>query len=133
MRTSHREVTHQLSVVRMDNEKNRLSGAGRLPLRFGDHMRRLRTSRRLTQEKLAERSDLSVDAIRRIERGSFSPSLETLAKLSVGLNVSLRTLFHNFERERPDHVAEICDFLSRRSGREVQLAWRVLQAMFEEH
>lgn len=117
----------------MDNEKNRLSGTGRLPLRFGDHMRRLRISRRLTQEKLAERSELSVDAIRRIERGSFSPSLETLAKLSEGLNVSLKTLFHSFERERPDHVAEICDYLSRRSGREVQLAWRVLQAMFEEH
>jgi transcriptional regulator with XRE-family HTH domain len=116
----------------MDNEKNKLAGGGRLHLQFGSHLRRLRTSRRLTQEKLAEDSDLSVDAIRRIERGAFSPSLETLGKLAKGLNVSLKTLFNGFERERPDHVAEICDYLARRSGREVQLAWRVIHAMFEE-
>lgn len=116
----------------MENERNRVAGGGRLHLRFGSHMRRLRTARKLTQEKLAERSELSVDAIRRIERGSFSPSLETLGKLAVGLNVSLKTLFQDFERERPDQVAQICDFLAHRSGREVQLAMRVIYAMFEE-
>jgi len=116
----------------MENEKNRVSGGGRVHLQFGGHMRRLRISRKLTQEKLAERSELSVDAIRRIERGAFSPSLETLGKLATGLNMSLKTLFNGFERERPDHVAELCDYLSRRSGREVQLAWRVIYAMFEE-
>jgi transcriptional regulator with XRE-family HTH domain len=101
-------------------------------LRFGNHVRRLRNARKLTQEALAERSELSVDAIRRIERGGFSPSLETLGKLSGGLDLSLKTLFHEFGRERTDHVAEICDFLSYRSGPEVQLAWRVLQAMFDD-
>lgn len=116
----------------MDDEKNKLAEGEHLHLQFGDHMRRLRTARRLTQEKLAERSELSVDAIRRIERGSFSPSLETLGKLAGGLNVSLKTLFQGFERDRTDQVAEICDFLAHRSGREVQLAWRVLQAMFED-
>ena len=116
----------------MENEKSRLPRRGRLRLRFGNHMRRLRNARRLTQEKLAERSELSVDAVRRIERGVFSPSLETLGKLAAGLDVSLKTLFHSFERERPDQVAEICDFLAERSGREVRLAWRVIQAMFED-
>lgn len=110
----------------MDDEKARLTG------RFGNHVRRLRNSRKLTQEELAERSALSVDAIRRIERGGFSPSLDTLGKLSEGLDVSLKTLFNNFGRERTDHVAQICDFLASRSGREVQQAWRVLQAMFED-
>ena len=116
----------------MEREKNRVATRARFHRRFGDHLRRLRNSKGLTQEELAERSDLSVDAIRRIERGAFSPSLDTLGKLTVGLDVSLKTLFHSFERERSDQVAEICDFLSSRSGREVQLAWRVLQAMFEE-
>jgi transcriptional regulator with XRE-family HTH domain len=112
--------------------KNRLTTWTKLHRRFGDHVRRMRNSRSLTQEALAERSDLSVDAIRRIERGAFSPSLDTLGKLALGLDVSLKTLFHSFERERSDRVAEICDFLSCRSGREVQLAWRVIQAMFDE-
>ncbi|WP_240356396.1 MULTISPECIES: helix-turn-helix domain-containing protein [Myxococcus] len=95
-------------------------------------MRELRVNRTLTQEALAERCDLSVDAIRRIERGAFSPSLDTLGKLTTGLDVSLKTLFNGFEQERTEEVAEICDFLSGLSGQEVKLAWRVLQAMFEE-
>lgn len=116
----------------MERAKNRVVGKAGFQRKFGDHLRRLRTTRKLTQEALAERSDLSVDAIRRIERGSFSPSLDTLGKLALGLDVSLKTLFHSFERERSDRVAEICDFLACRTGREVQLAWRVIQAMFDD-
>ncbi|WP_426755790.1 helix-turn-helix domain-containing protein [Myxococcus sp. Y35] len=116
----------------MEKRNNKVANWTRLHRRFGDHVRKLRTSRELTQEALAERSDLSVDAIRRIERGSFSPSLDTLGKLARGLDVSLKTLFQSFERERSNAVAEICDYLSLRSGREVELAWRVIQAMFED-
>lgn len=100
--------------------------------RFGVHVRKLRVARKLTQEELAELSDLSVDAIRRIERGAFSPSLDTLRKLCTGLDISFRTLFHGFERQRRDHVAEICDYLERRNSREVQVAWRVVRAMFDD-
>lgn len=103
-----------------------------VPNQFGDHIRNLRQARALTQEGLAERSGLSVDAVRRIERGAFSPSLETVRKLASGLEISLRTLFQTFEREDRDHVAEICDYLARRTGREVRLAWRVIRAMFDD-
>ncbi len=99
--------------------------------KFGAHLRRLRLSRGLTQEELAELSELSVDAVRRIERGAFSPSLDTLHKLCTGLEISFRTLFTGFERERPDLVSQICDFLARRSQREVRVAWRVVRAMFD--
>jgi transcriptional regulator with XRE-family HTH domain len=62
-----------------------------------------------------------VDAIRRIERGRISPSLDTLAKLSEGLRVSLPTLFEIFEKRQRDEIAELCDLLTSRSQREVQL------------
>ena len=100
--------------------------------RFGGAVRELRQRNQLTQEALAERSDLSVDAIRRIEAGRFSPTLETLRKLSEGLEVSLPTLFQSLGDDRPDHVAEICDYLSRRNNRELKLAWKVLHAMFDD-
>jgi transcriptional regulator with XRE-family HTH domain len=100
--------------------------------RFGAHVRSLREARRLTQEVLAERSELSVDAIRRIERGGFSPSLNTLAALSAGLDVSLGTLFSSFERGRRDEVAEVADYLTARTAREVRMAWRVVRALFDE-
>jgi len=100
--------------------------------KFGVHLRTLRHARQLTQEQLAERSELSVDAIRRVERGAFSPSLETVNKLATGLDVSLRTLFQDFDRERRDQVAELCDYLGSRSRHELRMVWRVMRAMFEE-
>jgi transcriptional regulator with XRE-family HTH domain len=100
--------------------------------RFGTHLRTLRHARQLTQEELAERSSLSVDAVRRIERGAFSPSLETVNKLATGLDVSLRTLFNDFDRDRRDQIAELCDYLGKRSRNELRMVWRVMRAMFEE-
>ncbi len=100
--------------------------------RFGTHVRALRHSRSLTQEELAERSELSVDAVRRIERGAFSPSLETVNKLATGLDVSLRTLFNDFDRDRRDQVAELCDYLGKRTKNELRMVWRVMRAMFED-
>jgi transcriptional regulator with XRE-family HTH domain len=100
--------------------------------RFGGHIRGLRSDRKLTQEALAELSELSVDAIRRIERGAFSPSLETLSKLSGGLQVSLGTLFQDLDQERVSPVAHICDYLASRSRNEIALVWRVLRALFDD-
>ena len=100
--------------------------------RFGAHVRKLRLARALTQEQLAEQADLSVDAIRRIERGAFSPSLDTIRKLCSGLDISLRTLFTGVEYQRRDHLAEFFDYLAQRNRREVQLAWRVVRAIFED-
>src|SRR5262245_45328588 len=99
--------------------------------KFGGHLRDLRKARVLTQEALAERSALSVDAVRRIERGAFSPSLGTLRKLAVGLDVNLHTLFEGFTVQRRDTVAEICDYLQRRRPEEIKLIWRVIRAIFD--
>ena len=101
--------------------------------RFGTQLRALRQGRKLTQEALAEKSTLSVDAIRRIERGNFSPSLETLSKLTSGLELSLHTLFEGFEKpERSHRLAELADFLALRKPEELKLAWRVVRALFDE-
>jgi len=99
--------------------------------KFGGHLRDLRKARALTQEVLAERSSLSVDAVRRIERGAFSPSLDTLRKLAHGLEVNLHTLFEGFATQRRDTVEELCDFLQRRRPDELKLVWRVVRAIFD--
>jgi len=97
---------------------------------FGDHLRSLRQGRGLTQAALAEKSELSVDAVRRVEHGIFSPTLQTLGKLAKGLNVSLKTLFQSFGLKRPHRLEELCDFLAGRTRSEVSHAWRVIRAMF---
>jgi transcriptional regulator with XRE-family HTH domain len=99
--------------------------------RFGENIRQLRLSRGLTQEGLAEKSDLSVDAVRRIEWGTISPSLDTLSKLANGLDISLRTLFSTFEQRKRDDVAELSDFLSRRSSKDARLVARLVKVLFE--
>lgn len=100
--------------------------------RFGTHLRAQRVARDLTQEELAERSELSVDAVRRIERGAFSPSLNTLSALAKGLEISLSTLFESLDRGHRDDVTEIADLLATRSPKEVRLAWRVVRALFND-
>lgn len=103
-----------------------------LEQRFGEHLRSMRHERGFTQEELAERCGLSVDAVRRIERGRFSASLGTIAKLARGLGVSLRTLFETFEDPGKARVKELSDYLATRKPAEIRLAIRVLRVLFEE-
>lgn len=86
----------------------------------------------MTQEVLAERSGLSADTIRRLEHGSFSPSLDTLRKLCVGLDLMLSTLFESFELGARNETRELIDLIATRSARELILATKVLRALFEE-
>jgi transcriptional regulator with XRE-family HTH domain len=99
---------------------------------FGKKIRALRHKSGLTQDGLAKRSTLSVDAVRRIEYGSFSPSLKTIRKLASGLNISLRRLFQIVDRGRRSLHDRVCDFLAGRTNAQVARAWRVIRAMFRE-
>lgn len=51
-----------------------------------------RTKIRLSQEKLAEMSDLSKNALGEIERGVSSPSIDTLDRIAKALNIELSEL-----------------------------------------
>jgi transcriptional regulator with XRE-family HTH domain len=100
--------------------------------RFGRHIRSLRRARGLTQERLAERSDLSCDAIRRIENGRLSPTLNTLCKLARGLELGLSTLFAGIESSGRPLAAEIADYLAGRTPKECELAWRLVRCLFDD-
>jgi transcriptional regulator with XRE-family HTH domain len=87
-----------------------MSVAGAQPMsvaRFGRHIRSCRLARGLTQEALAEASGLSADTIRRLERGSFSPSFDTLRKLCGAFDMLLSTLFESFELGKRDGPREL--------------------------
>lgn len=66
---------------------------------FGQHLRALRRARQLSQETLAERADLGVNIVGRLERAVIAPGLVTLLKLSVALGVSARELLDPFSPE----------------------------------
>jgi len=60
--------------------------------RFGKNVARLRTARGLSQEKLAEKADLSVRYIQSIEAGEAFPYLPPLSRLCKVLKASWNDL-----------------------------------------
>lgn len=66
---------------------------------FGDHLRSLRKAQGLSQEKLANSSDLWLSIVGRIERGEIDPTLSTLNMLAYGLGISLNNLF-GFQKDQ---------------------------------
>jgi len=65
---------------------------------FGTKLKKLRKEKDLTQEQLAEASEISVDFLSLVERGVNSPSFENLEKLAKALKVSVKELF-DFNQE----------------------------------
>lgn len=59
---------------------------------FGLHLRLLRESKKMSQELLANKADVSLSQISRMERGVINPTLCTLVAISDALNVSLQDL-----------------------------------------
>jgi len=59
---------------------------------FGNHLRRLRMKKGLSQEKLAELAELHRTYLGGVERGERNPTLLTLVKIAQGLNVPLAQL-----------------------------------------
>jgi len=65
--------------------------------KFGNRLKEIRLSRRLSQEQFAELLGISVDFLSLIERGINVPSFENLEIFSTQLGLSVSKLF-TFER-----------------------------------
>ena len=65
--------------------------------KLGKRIKTLRENARLTQEKLAERSGISLDYLCKIEANINKPGLKTLIKISNALEVPIKELF-DFEQ-----------------------------------
>lgn len=66
-----------------------------ISLIFGERVKNLRNAKKLSQEKLAELSGLHSTYIGQIERGEKSPTIESIYKISIGLDTSLSDLLKN--------------------------------------
>lgn len=56
--------------------------------RLGQEIRRLRKEQRLNQTELAEKADVALMTISRIERGEHDPHIRTLGRIAGALGVS---------------------------------------------
>lgn len=64
---------------------------------FGEILRELRVHQRLTQEALAEKSELDRTFISMLERGERQPSLSSLFKLASALNTEVSHILKKLE------------------------------------
>lgn len=63
---------------------------------LGEVIRARRKKAGFSQEKLAERADLSTVFISRVERGKESPSVDSLVKIARALRTQVRDLVSGF-------------------------------------
>ena len=101
---------------------------------FGSNVRQYRKSKKLTQAELAEKTDLSLDMISRIERGVTGPSFNTIETLSKILEVQEITLFSSGsltvpQGERGRLLQRINLHLSKMNESELAIAANMLKAL----
>lgn len=72
---------------------------------FGIALRQLREQRHWSQEGLAQHADLNRSYVGELERGQACPSLLTLEKLALALNLSLTNLLAHTEQVAKTQLA----------------------------
>lgn len=61
----------------------------------GNRIKRLRTKKGLSQEKLAELAELNMSYVGQVERGEKNPSIETVYRICKALGADMSELFKN--------------------------------------
>lgn len=98
---------------------------------LSERLKFLRESRRLTQGVLAKMADLSQATIAHIEKGTKDPSVETLNKIALALDIHIATLFATDDvfvfdmkrlRRKYDDVDRLTPHLYMAVGKVVQYA-----------
>ena len=101
--------------------------------RIGENVRRLRLERGITQEQLAEKAELSLTVIQKIEAGQSGSRTETLIRIALVLNVSLDFLVdirHTNERNKAQQEA-VYLLLKDKSVEEARYVVAVVDSVFK--
>lgn len=99
---------------------------------LGQRIRNYRTSKGLSQEKLAELAGCHPTYIGQIERGEKNATIESIEKIAAALNISLSNLFEKLgiqENEVRNIPLECYEFLSSKTKEEQEHLYRILLEM----
>lgn len=98
---------------------------------LGARLRQERLKRDLTQEKLAEKVEVSHAYIGQIERGERTLTLDTLVRLANQLGVTVDDLLQeSIERGNEHYVNKLAQLMLNRSEKEQQMAFEMVALMF---
>ncbi len=64
---------------------------------FGLRIRQLRMEKGLSQQNLADRAEIEISQVYRIEKGKTNTTLSTIGALASALDISIAEIFSNLE------------------------------------
>jgi transcriptional regulator with XRE-family HTH domain len=99
----------------------------------GRNIRMARKAQGLSQLLLAERSELSADFIGKVERGTTSPSIESLKAIATAMNLSLADLFAGELQADSSQEAliELIGLCRGRAREDIELVVGIAQLIFQ--
>lgn len=97
--------------------------------RFGTHLADYRKRRGLTQEALANKAEVSIDTVKRLEAGKLGASFDVVVKLSDALGVDAGMLFVSTDQGRRKVLDELVFRLSEMSDDELLWLASVINAI----
>ncbi|MDP2277679.1 MAG: helix-turn-helix transcriptional regulator [Nitrospirota bacterium] len=97
---------------------------------LGERIKELRKSRKLSQDRLSEQVGIDPKHLSRIEVGNSYPSLNTLEKIAIALNVGIKEFFE-FEHlsGRKDLINNAVKLLKDTDEERVKLISKVIRAI----
>ena len=98
--------------------------------RIGGNVRKIRMEKGLTQERLAEETELSLAAIQKLEAGQSGSRIETLIRIAITLGVSLDILTEISEAEEKYGFQQGAAYLlcQDKSGGEIKYVAAVVES-----
>jgi transcriptional regulator with XRE-family HTH domain len=106
--------------------------------KFGVKLFQLRIEAGMTQADLAEKANLSIDSISRIERGDRAPSFESLERIAAALEVNPAQML-NFEGEElqtlakcPAEVLELWKLLRREKAQQIKKIHEIAKIVLDK-
>lgn len=99
---------------------------------LGQRIRNFRTSKGLSQEKLAELSGCHPTYIGQLERGEKNATIESIEKISIALDIPLSTMFEKLgsvQSTTKSIPLECYEILSSKTKAEQEQLYRILLEM----
>lgn len=97
---------------------------------IGRQIKRLRARLKLTQDKLAEKVNISPKYLSNIERGLENPTLDTFIRLAKSLNVDLWEIFlPDVDLNNKALNKKIKNLINETNEEQLHLVMRLLQAV----
>ena len=92
----------------------------------------LRTAKGFSQDKLAEKAEMSVKHLGKIERGTANASIKCLADIAQALDMPVRDFLEvEHEQGQEELLAELMVTLPRLSHKEMQIVYRLVKVFSE--